>query len=53
MGMVLLRNGLDMNSTDEGDIAVVREQLLELGDTMDPRVTIGQYTDIPGGQVRR
>ena len=50
MGMVLLRNGLDMNSTDQGDIALVREQLLELGDTMDPRVTIGQYTDIPAGK---
>ncbi len=28
---------VDMNSTDQGDIAMVREQLLELGDTMDPR----------------
>lgn len=50
MGMVLLRNDRDLNSTDEGDIALVREQLLELGDTMDPQVTIGQYTDLPGGK---
>ena len=40
--MVLLRNGqLDINSTDPDDIAMVREQLLELRDTMKPKVTIG------------
>ena len=50
IGMVLLRNGLDLNSTDEGDMALVRKQLLDLRKTMHPKVTIGQYTDLPGGQ---
>jgi spermidine/putrescine transport system substrate-binding protein len=51
MSMVLLRNGiLDINSTKPDHIAMVREQLLELGETMDPKVTIGMYTDLPGGQ---
>ena len=41
MAMVLLRNGqLNINSTDPDDIAMVREQLLELRDTMNPQVTI-------------
>ena len=51
MGMVLLRNGqFNINSTDSDDIAMVREQLLELRDTMKPRVTISMYTDLPAGQ---
>ena len=51
MGMVLLRNGqFNINSTDSDDIAMVREQLLELRDTMKPRVTISMYTDMPAGQ---
>ncbi len=51
MAMVLLRNGiLDINTTDEKNIALVREQLLDLRDTMDPRVTISMYTDLPAGQ---
>ena len=51
MAMVLLRNGqLDINSTDPDDIAMVRKQLLELSDTMKPKVTIGMYTELPAGQ---
>ncbi|MGD9958224.1 polyamine ABC transporter substrate-binding protein [Nocardioides sp.] len=51
MAMVLLRNGVtDINTTDEKDIAMVREQLLDLRKTMDPRVTISMYTDLPAGQ---
>jgi spermidine/putrescine transport system substrate-binding protein len=51
MAMVLLRNGQhDINSTDPDDIAMVREQLLDLRDTMRPRVTISMYTDLPAGQ---
>ena len=42
---------LDINSTDAGDIAMVREQLLELRDTMDPQVTIAMYTDLPAGST--
>jgi spermidine/putrescine transport system substrate-binding protein len=51
MAMVLLRNGqLNINSTDPDDIAMVRKQLLELRDTMKPKVTIGMYTELPAGQ---
>ena len=49
--MVLLRNGqFNINSTDPDDIAMVRKQLLELRDTMRPKVTISMYTDLPAGQ---
>ncbi len=51
IAMVLLRNGQhNINSTDPDDIAMVREQLLELRDTMKPRVTISMYTELPAGQ---
>jgi spermidine/putrescine transport system substrate-binding protein len=51
MAMVLLRNGqTNINSTDPDDIAMVREQLLDLRDTMKPKVTIGMYSDLPAGQ---
>jgi spermidine/putrescine transport system substrate-binding protein len=51
IAMVLLRNGqLDINSTEPEDIAMVREQLLELRDTMNPKVTISMYTEMPAGQ---
>jgi spermidine/putrescine transport system substrate-binding protein len=51
IAMVLLRNGiLDINSTDPKHIAMVREQLLDLRETMNPKVTIGMYTDLPSGQ---
>jgi spermidine/putrescine transport system substrate-binding protein len=51
IAMVLLRNGQhNINSTDPDDIAMVREQLLELSDTMKPRVTISMYTELPAGQ---
>ena len=51
MAMVLLRNGqMNINSTDPDDIAMVRTQLLELRDTMKPKVTIGMYTELPAGQ---
>jgi spermidine/putrescine transport system substrate-binding protein len=51
MAMVLLRNGqFNINSTDPDDIAMVRKQLLELRDTMNPKVTISMYTDMPAGQ---
>ena len=51
IAMVLLRNGeLNINSTDPKDIALVREQLLDLRTTMKPRVTISMYTELPAGQ---
>jgi spermidine/putrescine transport system substrate-binding protein len=51
MAMVLLRNGiLDINTTDPDDIALIREQLMDMRRTMQPRVTIGMYTELPAAQ---
>jgi spermidine/putrescine transport system substrate-binding protein len=51
MGMVLLRNGIDdVNTTDETDIKLIRDQLGELLDATSPRVTITMYNDLPAGQ---
>ena len=51
MAMVLLRNGIfDINTTDPKDIALVRDQLLQMRRTMKPRVTISMYTEMPAGQ---
>ncbi len=50
MSMVLLRNGLDVNSARAQDLAVVREQLLEMQAATNPRVTITMYNDLPAGQ---
>lgn len=51
MAMVLLRNGIfDINTTNPKDIALVRDQLLEMRHTMKPRVTISMYTEMPAGQ---
>lgn len=51
MAMVLLRNGIyDINTTDPKDIALIREQLLDMRHTMSPSVTIGMYTEMPAGK---
>ena len=51
MGMVLLRNGIsNVNTTDPDDIALMREQLLDLREKTKPRVTISMYNDLPAGQ---
>ena len=50
MAMVLIRNGYDVNTTSAKELAVVREQLLELRSTMRPKVTISMYNDMPAGQ---
>ena len=51
MAMVMLRNGIeDINTTDPDDMELVRKQLLEIRDTMSPRVTISMYTELPAGQ---
>jgi spermidine/putrescine transport system substrate-binding protein len=51
MAMVLMRNGItDINTTNSKDLAMVREQLLTLRETMNPQVTIRMYTDMPAGQ---
>lgn len=51
MAMVLLREGNhDINSENLEDIALIRENLLALGDATDPRVTVNMYNDLPAGQ---
>ena len=50
LAMVLLRNGYGVNTTDAKELAVAREQILELRSTMRPKVTITMYTDMPSGQ---
>jgi spermidine/putrescine transport system substrate-binding protein len=51
MSMVLLRNGIDdINSTKQSDLDLIRKQILELRQTMRPKVTISMYTDLPAGQ---
>ena len=51
MAMVLLRNGIqDINTTAPDDMELVRTQLLQIRDTMQPRVTISMYTELPAGQ---
>jgi spermidine/putrescine transport system substrate-binding protein len=51
MAMVLLRNGIfDINTTSSQHIAMVRDQLLQMRSTMQPRVTISMYTEMPAGQ---
>ena len=51
MAMVMLRNGIqDINTTAADDMELVRTQLLEIRDTMQPRVTISMYTELPAGQ---
>lgn len=50
IGMVLVRNGFDINTTNARQLEIAREQLLDLRATMRPKVTIGMYTDMPAGQ---
>jgi spermidine/putrescine transport system substrate-binding protein len=50
MALVLVRNGFDVNTTNSHELAIVREQLIELRETMRPQVTIRMYTDMPAGQ---
>jgi spermidine/putrescine transport system substrate-binding protein len=50
MGMVLLRNGLDLNTTRQNDLDLVRSQLADMISSTRPKVTITNYRDLPGGQ---
>ena len=51
MAMVLMRNGVDdINTTNSKDLAQVHEALQDLSKTMNPKVTIQMYTEMPTGQ---
>ena len=52
MAMVALRAGItDINSTKPKDIAVIRDQLLDMQQKTQPKVTITMYNDLPAGQL--
>jgi len=51
IGMVLMRNGVnDLNTTNSKYLEEARVALLDLRKTMNPKVTIQMYTDMPSGQ---
>lgn len=51
MAMVLMRDGVnDINTTSSRALARVREELIALRSTMNPKVTITMYNDMPAGQ---
>ena len=53
MAMVLLRNGSTTSTPPRShDLDELREALLDLRSTMQPKVTIPMYTDMPPGPVR-
>ncbi len=47
MGMVLLRNKLDINTSKAEDLALVHKQLTEMNQTTMPKVNVTDYTDLP------
>ncbi|WP_322755704.1 extracellular solute-binding protein [Frankia sp. Cas3] len=49
MGMVLLRNGLDLNTDRNDDLDLVRTQLADMIRATRPKATITNYRDLPGG----
>lgn len=49
MGMVLLRNGLDLNTARQSDLDLVRAQLADMVRETRPKATITNYRDLPGG----
>ena len=52
MAMVALRAGLpDVNTDDPDDLAVIQENLTELSQSSQPKVTISMYNDLPSGQL--
>lgn len=52
MALVLLKEGVtDVNTSSEADLKMVGEQLNALVKATSPKVTITQYSDLPGGQI--
>jgi spermidine/putrescine transport system substrate-binding protein len=52
MAMVALRAGVsDINSTKARDIARINDQLLDMQQKTEPKVTITMYNDLPAGQL--
>ena len=51
MGMVLLKNGLDINTHSTKDLALVLQQLKALNAATQPKVNVTDYQDVPTGVV--
>ena len=52
MAMVALRAGLpDVNTDNPDDLAVIQENLTELSQATQPKVTVSMYNDLPSGQL--
>lgn len=52
MAMVALRAGLtDINTTKPREIATIQDQLLDMQQRTEPKVTITMYNDLPAGQL--
>ena len=52
MAMVALRAGVtDINSTKARDIATISDQMLDMQQKTQPKVTITMYNDLPAGQL--
>jgi spermidine/putrescine transport system substrate-binding protein len=52
MAMVALRAGItDINSTKARDLATISDQMLEMQQKSQPKVTITMYNDLPAGQL--
>ena len=52
MAMVALRAGLpDVNTDNPDDLAVIQENLTELSQSTQPKVTVSMYNDLPSGQL--
>ena len=52
MGMVALRNGFDMNTAKDSDLATIHSQLSQMNHTMAPKVNVTDYQDLPTGVVK-
>jgi spermidine/putrescine transport system substrate-binding protein len=51
MGMVAMRNGLDINTQKKDDLTKIQQQLTQMNQTTMPKVNVTDYQDIPTGVV--
>ena len=47
MGMVAMRNGFSINTTDKTQLATLQHQLTQLNQTTAPKVNVTDYQDLP------
>jgi spermidine/putrescine transport system substrate-binding protein len=51
MGMVAMRNGMDINTSKKSDLDKIQQQLTQMNKTTAPKVNVTDYQDIPTGVV--